>query len=52
MLKEKPNVLAKMKEDIKIYVFKTSGFKCVLATCKRRGTGTAKKKTVAKKSLT
>jgi hypothetical protein len=27
MLKEKANVLAKMKEDIKLYGFKTSDFK-------------------------
>ena len=32
MLKERANVLAKMKEDIKLFVFKTSDFKGVLAT--------------------
>ena len=50
MLKERTNVLAKMKADIKLYGFKTSEFKGVLATRKKRGTGTAAKKTVAKKS--
>ena len=50
ILKEKANVLAKMKEDIKLYGFKTSDFKGVLATRKKRGTGTAAKKTVAKKT--
>jgi len=49
MLKERANVLAKMKADIKLYGFKTSEFKGVLATRKKRGTGTAAKKTVAKK---
>lgn len=42
MLKERANVLAKMKEDIKLFGFKTSDFKGVLATRKKRGT-TAKK---------
>jgi hypothetical protein len=50
MLKERANVLAKMKEDIKLFGFKTSDFKGVLATRKKRGTGTAAKKTVAKKT--
>jgi hypothetical protein len=50
MLVERANVLAKMKADIKLYNFKTSEFKGVLATRKKRGTGTAAKKTVAKKS--
>ncbi len=50
MLKEKANVLAKMKEDIKLYGFKTTNFKGVLATRKKRGVDTASKKTVAKKS--
>jgi len=49
MLTEKANVLAKMKADIKLYGFKTSDFKGVLATRKKRTTGTAVKKTVAKK---
>ena len=51
MLKERANVLAKMKEDIKLFGFKTSDFKGVLATRKKRGTGTAAKKTVAKKTI-
>lgn len=50
MLKERANVLAKMKADIKLYGFKTSEFKGILATRKKRGTATAAKKTVAKKS--
>ena len=52
MLKERANVLAKMKADIKLYGFKTSEFKGVLATRKKRspnGTGAAKK-VAAKKS--
>ena len=49
MLKERANVLAKMKADIKLYGFKTSEFKGVLATRKKRGTGTVAKRTVAKK---
>ena len=50
MLKERANVLAKIKEDIKLFGFKTSDFKGVLATRKKRGTGVAAKKTVAKKT--
>lgn len=49
MLKERANVLAKMKADIKLYGFKTTDFKGILATRKKRGTGTAAKKTAAKK---
>jgi hypothetical protein len=49
MLKDKANVLAKMKADIKLYGFKTSDFKGVLATRKKRGTGTAAKKVAVKK---
>ena len=49
MLKERANVIAKMKEDIKLFGFKTSDFKGVLSTRKKRGTGTAAKKAVAKK---
>ena len=45
MLTERANVLAKMKADMKLYGFKTSDFKGVLATRKKRGTGTAAKKT-------
>jgi hypothetical protein len=51
MLTEKANVLAKMKADIKLYGFKTSDFKGVLATRKKRVTGTAAKKTVVKKTV-
>ncbi len=50
MLEERANVLAKMKADIKLYGFKTSEFKGVLATRKKRGTGPAAKKTLAKKT--
>ena len=50
MLKERANVLAKMKADIKLYSFKTSDFKGVLATRKKRSpNGSVAKKTVAKK---
>ena len=49
MLKERANVLAKMKADIKLYGFKTSEFKGVLATRKKRVIGTAAKKTTANK---
>ena len=38
MLKEKVNVLAKMKADIKLYGFKTTDFKGVLLTRAKRGT--------------
>lgn len=48
MLKERANVLAKMKEDIKLFGFKTSDFKGVLATRKKRGTTTKKAVTKAK----
>lgn len=51
MLKERANVLAKMKADIKLYGFKTTDFKGILATRKKRGTGTAAKKTAAKKII-
>jgi len=50
MLTEKSNVLAKMKSDIKLYGFKTSDFKGVLATRKKRGTGTAAKKPATKRT--
>ena len=42
MMKERANVLAKMKSDIKLYGFKTTDFKGVLATRKKRGTATKK----------
>jgi hypothetical protein len=52
MKAERANVLAKMKADIKLYGFKTSEFKGVLATRKKRSpNGTrAAKKTPAKKT--
>jgi len=49
MLKERANVLAKIKEDIKLFGFKTSDFKGVLATRKKRGT--AVKKVATKKTV-
>lgn len=49
MLRERDDVLAKIKEQIKAYGFKTSDFKYVLATRKKRGTVT-KKATVKKTS--
>ena len=49
MLKEKVNVLAKMKADIKLYGFKTTDFRGILATRKKRETGTAAKKVAALK---
>jgi hypothetical protein len=53
ILKERANVLAKMKEDIKLYGFKTTDFKGVLVTRKKRSpNGTrAAKKVVAKKTI-
>ena len=39
---ERANVLAKIKEDIKLFGFKTSDFKGVLATRKKRGTAVKK----------
>lgn len=50
MMQECANMLAKMKSDIKLYGFKTTDFKGVLATRKKRVTGTATKKVVAKKT--
>lgn len=50
MKAERANVLAKMKADIKLYGFKTSEFKGVLVTRKKRATGTAAKKVTAKKT--
>ena len=54
MLAERTNVLAKMKADIKLYGFKTSDFKGILATRKKRspnGTRAAAKKSAAKKMV-
>jgi hypothetical protein len=42
MLTERANKLAKMKEDFKPYGFKTTDFKGVLVTRKKRGTATRK----------
>ncbi len=50
MLKERSYVLAKMKEDIKLFGFKTSDFKGVLATRQKRGTGTTANKAVTKRT--
>ena len=50
MLTEKANVLAKMKADIKLYGFKTTDFKGVLATRKKRRTATTAKKVAVKKA--
>ena len=52
MLAERANVLSKMKADIKLYGFKTSDFKGVLATRKKRapnGTRAVTKKIASKK---
>jgi len=51
MLAERANVLAKMKADIKLYGFKTTDFKGVLATRRKRGTGTAAKKVATNKTV-
>ena len=48
MLKLRDDVLAKMKADIKLYGFKTTDFKGVLATRKKRGPN---KKTRDKKAV-
>ena len=50
MHKERASVLAKMKADIKLYGFKTTDFKGVLATRKKRGTSTMAKKIGAKRT--
>jgi hypothetical protein len=53
MLTERANVLAKMKADIKLYGFKTTDFKGVLATRKKRspnGTRASSNKTTPKKT--
>ncbi len=47
---ERANVLAKMKADIKLYGFKTTDFKGILLTRKKRATTSAAKKTTAKKT--
>ena len=50
MSAERANVLAKMKSDIKLYGFKTTDFKGVLATRKKRQTATTAKKVAVKKA--
>ena len=53
MHKERANVLAKMKADINLYGFKTSEFKGVLATRKKRapnGSLATTKKVAVKKT--
>ena len=53
MQEERAAVLAKMKADIKLYGFKTTDFKTVLATRKKRSpNGSVAKKTAAKKVAT
>ena len=47
---ERDAVLKDIKEKIKLFNFKTTDFKGVLATRKKRGTGTAAKKTAAKRT--
>ena len=42
---ERSDALKRIREEIKLYGFKTTDFKNVLATRKKRGTGTAAKKT-------
>lgn len=46
---ERDAVLKDIKEKIKLFNFKTTDFKGVLATRKKRGTGTAAKKTATKR---
>jgi hypothetical protein len=47
---ERDAVLKDIKEKIKLFNFKTTDFKGVLATRKKRGTGTAAKKTATKRT--
>ncbi len=47
---ERDAVLKDIKEKIKLFNFKTTDFKGVLATRKKRGTGTAAKKVATKKT--
>ena len=52
MLTERGNVLDRIKKEIKLYGFKTSEFKGVLATRKKRApNGSVAKKTAAKKTI-
>jgi len=50
-LKERDNVLAQIKKQIKDFGFKTSDFKGVLATRKKRRTGVAAKKVATAKKI-
>ena len=52
MLKERANVLAKMKADIKLYGFKTSDFKGILLTRAKRGTKVKKDPSAPKRAYT
>lgn len=47
---ERDAVLKDIKEKIKLFNFKTTDFKGVLATRKKRGTGTVAKKVTTKKA--
>ena len=47
---EREAVLKDIKEKIKLFNLKTTDFKGVLATRKKRGTGTAAKKTATKRT--
>ena len=47
---ERDAVLKDIKEKIKLFNFKTTDFKGVLATRKKRGTGPAAKKTATKRT--
>ncbi len=47
---ERDAVLKDIKEKIKLFNFKTTDFKGVLATRKKRGTGTAAKKAATKRT--
>ena len=49
MLKERDNVLARVKADIKLFGFKTGDFKGILVTRKKRGT--VVKKVAVKKTI-
>ena len=47
---ERDAVLKDIKEKIKLFNFKTTDFKGVLATRKKRGTGSVAKKTATKRT--
>lgn len=49
-LEQRDAVLKDIKEKIKLFGFKTTDFKGVLATRRKRGTGPAAKKAAAKKA--